>query len=218
MPKSLFDMEHDEQAVFLNGLALVCLIFRGPNRELCQELIKPEFAGEIMEFASLLDDDAIEAASLITGYLVEFKDADSLHMSLNEDYERLFNDLGGEAMAPLRHSYYVQGTGSMMRRPDEMMSLRLEAAGLDLEEIGAEAPDHLSVELEYLFLLFEEALSGANKIMKTEARAFVDKEMLPWLEIFESQLSELGENSFFSASASLLVAALMSAALMPAAA
>ena len=100
----------------------------------------------------------------------------------------------------------------MMRRPADMMTLRLEAAGLDIEEKTSEPPDHLAVELEYLFLLYEEALSGANRVMRAEARSFAGKEMLPWLEKFEARISEVDDSAFYTAVAGLLVSALMTAA------
>ncbi|MFH1136922.1 MAG: molecular chaperone TorD family protein [Pseudomonadota bacterium] len=213
MPQSFFGMEQEDQAIFLNGLALLCLVFWGPGRELCQELVQPEFSGELSEFASLMDDEAREAAEEMTSFLAEFGDAESLFAALEENYARLFLESRGEGAASLYHSYYEARTGPSRRRPPDMMALRLEAAGLDFKEKSSGPPDHLAIELEYLFILFEEALAAPNRVLRAEARAFADKEMLPWLEKFEARLSEEDDAPFFPAAARLLISALTTAAL-----
>jgi TorA maturation chaperone TorD len=68
---------------------------------------------------------------------------------------RLFISNRTGITAPLFHSCYASGDGLLMGEPARMMREVLAAQGLDLAETVHEPPDHLSIELEYLYYLRE---------------------------------------------------------------
>ena len=88
------------------------------------------------------------------------------------------------------------------------MKRRFAELGIDIEIQTSEPPDHLSLEIEYLFLMLERAWIENAPRIEVAAREFVAGEMRPWLECFQAKLTGSEQAPFFTAAAGLLAAML----------
>jgi TorA-specific chaperone len=68
------------------------------------------------------------------------------------------------------------------------MKERFESKGLSLGDHIHEPPDHLSIELEYLYFLLERGWSEDDAALKDEAVSFAGGIMLPWVIKFQERL------------------------------
>jgi TorA maturation chaperone TorD len=68
------------------------------------------------------------------------------------------------------------------------MKERFESKGLSLGDHIHEPPDHLAIELEYLYFLLERGWSGDDAALKDEAVSFVVEIILPWVIKFQERL------------------------------
>ena len=203
---ALSTIGENEREALLDGLTLMSRIFWGPDASLCQDLCGP--AEDILsQLSNLLSPPGPAAARDLTDILNSHEDQAALCAQLEPAYVRLFvSDQGGVA-APLYHSCY-QGEGLLMGPPAQEMALRLETAGLGLEEESAEPPDHLAVELEYLILLLEDGWSHDDPALLAEAGDFAGSFMLPWIEGFLARLAGETGSRFYPLAAELLTALL----------
>jgi TorA-specific chaperone len=96
-----------------------------------------------------------------------------------------------------------------MGRPAAMMKERLTAAGLWLEGRSSEPPDHLAVELEYLYLLLESGFENSDQALIDGAREFAMQEMAPWVRVWAGRLANETEDRFYPAAAKLVEAILL---------
>lgn len=205
-PASLTELSPGKCRSLLNGLAMASHIFWGPNPSSCREMVKKDYIQDLMELASILGEENGASARAMASYLAEAEEPGELCRQLEESYVPLFVNNHGGAAAPPYHSCYEGEQGLLMGRPAEMMARRLEAAGIDLAELTSEPPDHLAVELEYLFLLLEAAFSQDDPRLLAEARSFAGQEMLPWLESFRQRLGRQSANLLYPSAADLVLA------------
>ena len=197
VPASLSELSQRECATYLNGLALVSQIFWGPEPNACDEMLSGQYLQDLTDLNDLLDQEGSGPQREMALYLSKFSDPAQLADALEGEYLPLFiSDKGGIA-APLYHSCYESPDGTMMGRPAVMMRERLKRAGLSLGGQSAEPPDHLAVELEYLFLMLEAAFNHDDPRLLAEARQFAGGEMLPWLEALAKRLHERGSTGFY---------------------
>ena len=68
------------------------------------------------------------------------------------------------------------------------MKERFESKGLSLGDHIHEPPDHLSIELEYLYFLLEKGWSDDDAALMDEALTFAGEIMLPWVVKFQQRL------------------------------
>ena len=85
---------------------------------------------------------------------------------------------------------------------------RLASAGLSLDRNLGQMPDHLSIEIEYLYFLLEEIENPPGSPLPREARSFASAVMLPWILGFRDKLEAEEEDVFYPRMASLLVSTL----------
>ena len=186
----------------LNGLAILSQVFWGPNPEICREMRGNSYRQALLRLSSFAGEDHIrELIDFIDG----FSDDESLHAGLDASYVRLFVSHKGGVTAHLYHSCYDDGQGLLMGRPVEMMKKRLEEAGLALEALGNEPPDHLSVETEYLLLLLEAAHKENKLDLWREVNTFAGQEMRPWLTLFANDLSGEQDCPFYCSATRVLL-------------
>ena len=88
------------------------------------------------------------------------------------------------------------------------MKKRLEASGLAIDETIHEPPDHLSVELEYLYFLLEKGWSDKDRIFLSEAGSFAAENMIPWVTGFAEKLQQEKNCLFYPPIALILVSVL----------
>ena len=122
---------------------------------------------------------------------------------LETAYVSLFINSRKGLLAPLYHSCYEYKNVPMMGPPAAMMKARPAAAGLTVNTEGNDPPDHLCVELEYLYFLLTKGWEGDDESL-TEAGSFAANVMLPWISEFKKRLLPLQDSEFYASVASLL--------------
>ena len=202
----------DRQQRLLEGLKEIISIFWGPTPERCTDLL----VGSFFDICEKLDvqeglgiAETLKAARML---LVPFSEDESLYHHLDEAYVRLFiNDRNGIA-APLYESCYSipdpEETAALMGEAAVRMKKRFESKGLALSNDIHEPPDHLAVELEYLYFLLEKGWNDGIHDLIDEASAFAAETLLPWLSRFQNRLSKESEAHFYANITSILISIL----------
>jgi TorA-specific chaperone len=116
-------------------------------------------------------------------------DPEDLCRKLHATYARLFLGAGQGLSAPPYHSCYLQENAPLMGPPAIRMRERLSAAGLAISGRGNEPPDHLAVELEFLYFLMTKAPDDPGS--EAPAVEFTETELCPWLPLFSDRLSQI---------------------------
>jgi putative dimethyl sulfoxide reductase chaperone len=192
----------------LDGLILSAQIFWGPDPETVTRFSEHDFYEELNRLAFELDASGQVAINRIKRYARSFPDPTALNEQLETDYIRLFVSALGGVKAPLYQSHYSSPDGQLMKEPAIVMRDRLIQAGLSLVDRPGEPADHLAIEIEYLFYLWESALNGSTWTLEEEARRFIEIDLLPWLEIFSLRLDDDSGAEFYSAAAHMLLSIL----------
>ncbi len=201
-------------AVFKKGDALLeCLdfmsrVFWGPDPETCTEWAENPGFTWVNPLVPLMESPFTEAFRELMAYVEKFPDGASLYEHLESAYVRLFvNTLEGIS-APLNQSCYEAPDAPVMGPPAVAMKERLISAGLIMGENIHEPPDHLSIQLEYLYFLLDKALKMENRRALIEASTFAGDIMSPWVSIFSDKLSAETNCRFYPLCASALCAML----------
>ena len=133
------------------------------------------------------------------------------NQELAVDHARLFVGPFGLKAAPYG-SVYLDGDGKVMGNSTMRVLQIYEQEGLDLDSEFAELPDHVAVELEFLYYLIYRAV-GASEEGGIEDSAhsvaaqkmFLGEFLLPWLEPFCSRMRKAAETVFYRALADCLL-------------
>lgn len=137
----------------------------------------------------------------------------SLYDHLNECYVRLFVNRKEGIIAHLYHSCYEFENAPMMGKSAIRMKNLFLSKGLSMADRVHEPPDHLAIELEYLFFLLQESCDdqGDNleKFVSDEAGSFCTETLLPWVKIFHQRLQSMDEDCRFYVLASGLLVQLL---------
>ena len=96
----------------------------------------------------------------------------------------------------------------MMGRPALEMKARLAAAGLSMDSRAKEPPDHLAVQLEYLYFLLSKFRVDHDTLLIEKAVSFTSGTLLPWVRKLKKRLISQTDYLFYSLSVSLLIAVL----------
>ena len=131
-----------------------------------------------------------------------FADADAFFNYLEEAYVRLFVNSRDGIIAPLYASCYVEDKASgenapLMGPPAVLMQKRFESRGLSLSETMHEPPDHLSIELEYLYFLLKKGWSDNDRTLLSEAVYFAGEAMLPWVSLLRERIADDNRCRFY---------------------
>jgi TorA-specific chaperone len=142
-----------------------------------------------------------------------FRNEDEIFQYLESAYVRLFVNSRDGIIAPLYASCYDKGPASDQNSPlmgssATMMKQLLESKELSLGNDIHEPPDHLSIELEYLYFLLEKEWSDDDTVLLSEAASFADEVMLPWVTSLQSRIAEERECRFYPLITALLVSIL----------
>jgi len=135
----------------------------------------------------------------------DFGNPDSLCEHLEQAYVRLFVSHRGGIAAPLYQSCYEGENASLMGRAALEMKARMENRGLNVSASLHEPPDHLAIELEYLYFLLERGWREGNDDLLGEAARFAPTVMLPWLTRVSERLADETQCRFYPLMVSLLV-------------
>lgn len=171
-------------------------------------MLHGDFLRPFEQLGAVLSGELSEALQKIVSIVADFADADSLFCHLEETYVSLFITHKEGIVAPLYQSCYEFKNAPMMGPSAIMMKQRLESKGLSLTNHLHEPPDHLAIELEYLYFLMEKGWSDNNDDFIDEASSFASKIMLPWVTEFQQRITTKRQFAFFYSVATILCALL----------
>jgi TorA-specific chaperone len=121
---------------------------------------------------------------------------------------RLFISAKGGITAPLYESCYEFEGAPLMGRAEIEMKERFEAKGLSVTDTIQQPPDHLSIELEYLYFLLDKGWRDKDGALVAEAAKFASQTMLPWILQLEERLASERQCLFYPHMVSILEAIL----------
>ena len=201
-----------QQQALLEILKEMISVFWGPDLKKCTEMLQKPILGAFDKLASQPDSRNFGALTEIKSVLKKFRSAEAFFHHLEEAYVRLFISDRKGVTAPLYASCYANltsgETGLLMGAPAIDMKNRFETKGLSLSNEIHEPPDHISIELEYLYFLLAKGWSGGNEDLIKEASTFAADVMLPWVSKFQARLAAEKECRFYPLMASILTAIL----------
>ena len=200
----------------LDGIQIMCQMFWGPDLDSCSHMIEGNFfqSFEIIpekskENPSVILDN-INSINNINSIITGFDSHQSLFNHLNECYVRLFINAKEGITTPLYQSCYEFENAPMMGEAAIKMKNQFLSKGLSMENLVHEPPDHLAIELEYLFFLLQETgldlEDDPDKFISHEAASFAAETMLPWVIVFNDRLKSVTEDCrFYSFASGILV-------------
>lgn len=194
-----------EQNILLDGLKMVSQIFWGPSGDRCVEMVEEDYLVRLEELTAVIDEKSRGNLRQILSIIRSFKDGDSLCEYLEPAYVRLFISAKEGIPAPLYESCYEYENAPLMGKPASAMKERFEAKGLSIADEILEPPDHVSIELEYLYFLLEKGWNDKDEAFITEASAFASDVMLPWVSKLSKRLASEKECRFYPLSATVLM-------------
>ncbi len=177
----------DERVFTLNVIELLAAIFRGPNADGWNAI----FTAGLPELLT----HAPEEPGHLTHSLLDLQDSrpersESSMNVLETEYVRLFVAGRGGVVAPLYESCHLGDAPRIMGDSALSMRSRLNAAGLEISLDSNEPPDHLSLELEYLYHQLSTAWTTNDPSIEAKAREFARCDMLPWITRFSETLAQ----------------------------
>jgi len=198
-----------QENALLDSIQKLCGIFWGPSLEKCREIRSDDYFLSFEVLDGLRTCDPPHSFETLKETVTGFSDDASLFDFLEESYVRLFVNAQNGIAAPLYQSCY-QDTG----QPDSQARLMGESAGfmrrlfkskgLSLDDSINEPPDHLSLELEYLYLLLQQGMTDQDNEAVDEAVFFAGTYMLPWVSLFRDQLLSNSKCPFYPFAAAIL--------------
>jgi TorA-specific chaperone len=192
---SIAAFDKKSQTTMLDGVAALARLFWGPDIEISRDLLLGSF---LRPFEALESRVKYEPASIIDdlrGIISGFGDENAIFQYLEEAYVRLFINSRQGTTAPLYASCYVDDRSSgenapLMGPPAVLMKQKLESRGLTLSETMHEPPDHLSIELEYLYFLLQTGWADNDPARLSESVTFAGEVMLPWTTILRKRIAD----------------------------
>ncbi|MFH0728171.1 MAG: molecular chaperone TorD family protein [Pseudomonadota bacterium] len=208
--KSPTTLNSDLQPTILTGLRHLCRLFWGPDPAQCSEILAGRFFEPFAGPDSGGESGAVAALETIDRYLRTMPDANALFEALETSYVRLFISSRAGIGVPLYQSCYAFDGAPLMGPSAVRMQRRLEAVGLSLTgDASCEPPDHLAVELEYLYFLLEKGGREKDPALIAEAAVFAETELGAWIDAFERRLFQAPDSALY-APAAFLTGALVS--------
>jgi TorA-specific chaperone len=200
----------DQQQALLVILKEMISIFWGPDLKKCTEMLQKPVMGAFDELATRPNFHNFRTFAEIRSILKKFENAEAFFHHLEQAYVRLFISARAGVTAPLYASCYANietvEKALLMGQPAIDMKSRFESKGLSLSDQIHEPPDHISIELEYLYFLLDKGWSDDDPDLIEEATAFAAELMLPWVSEFEARLANEKECRFYPLMASILKA------------
>jgi TorA-specific chaperone len=193
-----------EQTILLDGLKIMGQTFWGPSVEGCTEMVQEKYLDRLQSLTSVLKTGDGKRLHEIVSIIKSFPGGDSLYQHLEEGYVRLFISAKGSITAPLYESCYEFEGAPLMGRAAAEMKERFEAKGLSVADTIQEPPDHLSIELEYLYFLLDKGGRDQDGALVTEGSAFAAETMLPWVSKVHERLANEKQCLFYPLMVSIL--------------
>jgi TorA-specific chaperone len=192
---SLFTLDKKSREDLLDSIAALAQFFWGPDPAGSQQILQGSF---LSPFENLEPRVEYEHPCLLAGLrdiTNSFTDTDAIFQYLEEAYVRLFINSRDGIAAPPYASCYIDDRASdenapLMGPPAVLMKKRFESKGLSLSQTMHEPPDHLSIELEYLYFLLKKGWSDDDPALLAEAVSFAGETMLPWVTILRDRIAD----------------------------
>ena len=183
---SLDSFDKKTQTTLLDAVAVLTRIFWGPDPESSRDFRKGSLISLLEALESRVEYHPPAVCADLNAVIDGFEDADALFHYLEEAYVRLFINSRDGIIAPLYASCYVEGTAPgenapLMGPPAVLMRKRVESRGLSISESMHEPPDHLSIQLEFLYYLLQKGWADIDPALLSEAVSLVGEDMLPWI-------------------------------------
>jgi TorA-specific chaperone len=194
-----------EQTIVLDGLKIMGQTFWGPSLVECTEMVTENYLNRLDSLTSVLKTGADNLLHEIGSIIRSFADGDSLYQHLEEGYVRLFISAKGSIAAPLYESCYEFEGAPLMGRAAAEMKERFETKNLSVADTIQEPPDHLSIELEYLYFLLDKGWREEDNALVAEAAEFASDTMLPWISKLSEKLASEEKCRYYPLMAAVLV-------------
>lgn len=166
-----------------------------PDRPFAATLVNNKFLAGMKEVSRYYQFDLVSDFESIKDNLTD-KEPETLLEKLESEYVRLFiADMGGARVNPFG-SHYLDGE-IMGETVDKVVSCYRESGMVKREGYHGQ-PDHIAVELEYLYKLAQTTQKRTRQDKHTEQVDFYDRLLRPWLGEFTSQVEENTEVRFYS--------------------
>lgn len=203
----------EQRSALLELFSNLSAVFWGLDLAQCRAICEKGHFRPFDRLAPVLGNSVREVLEKLIAVVASYPDAPALFDSLEEDFIPLFVNARGGIAAPLYQSCYAETPSSpdanvLMGSPAVMMQQRLSAAGLTLAHSSNEPPDHLAIEIEYLYFLLQKGWGENGAVHLQEAVSFVNTELLGWVPGFEERLRTTNPDSFYALAAAILVGAL----------
>jgi len=197
----------------LDVLRITSSLFWGVDLEKCRRLLRGDDLQTFEKVLPQLSPDASAAYARLQDLVCAVSNAQDLCDRLEEVYIPLFVNARGGIAAPLYQSCYPdpgapQGQAGLMEAAAERMQARFASRGLSLDRGLNEPPDHLAVELEYLYFLLDNGWSGNDPTLLTEAVDFTRAELLSWVPVIEQRVAKTAAGFFYASLLTILIAVL----------
>ena len=203
--KSITEIQHQ---ALLESLAKISAVFWGPDEARCQEMLNVNYFGWYPQLKDLLQLDPPDALEKLESFIHSSPDSDNLYAALEETYIQLFISSKDGIAAPLYQSCYEYENAPLMGPPALLMQEKLENKGLSVGGQLNEPPDHLAIEIEYLYFLLQKGWVDNEDSCLEEAVEFSNDVMLKWVDKFRQKLAENSDAQFYFLTASVLCAIL----------
>ena len=190
----------------LSALRFLCRFFWGPDPRQCREMMQGGFLSVFNSLKAVLPKQAAGIVDAFGAFLKKQPEPEVLCRKLQITYTRLFVSDRGAVSAPIYQSCYQFDGAPLMGSPALRMRERLASAGLSLSGEGNEPPDHLAVELEYLYFLLATGRENKDPESVTLAVDFIASELSVWLPLFTARLSQIPAAGPFHLAAVLALA------------
>lgn len=182
---------------------LLAACFYQPRKDIFQEGLLHDLAESLKRLSASAADYAEEMVKLLQVHSDE---------ELLVDYSRLF--MGpAELLAAPYGSVYLEKEGRVMGDSTMAAIDFYKSHGLVMDKDFREVPDHVAVELEFMYyLVFKEIEAIEANDMPTAATAlesqetFLNNFLRPWADKFAAKVAEGAETGFYKALAGCLSA------------
>jgi TorA-specific chaperone len=168
-------------------------------------MVTENYLNRLDSLTSVLKTGADNLLHEIGSIIRSFADGDSLYQHLEEGYVRLFISAKGSIAAPLYESCYEFEGAPLMGRAAAEMKERFETKNLSVADTIQEPPDHLSIELEYLYFLLDKGWREEDNALVAEAAEFASDTMLPWISKLSEKLASEEKCRYYPLMAAVLV-------------
>ena len=211
---SISALDHTHQTALLEGVARLSRFYWGPDADFSRDLLRGIFLKPFEALKPMVSYEPSGILEELKAINASFTSEDEIFEYLEQAYVRLFINSREGIIAPLYASCYAAGSAPgedapLMGPPAVAMKERFESKGLSLGNHIHEPPDHLSIELEYLYFLLEKGFSDDDAALKDEAVSFAAEIMLPWVGKFHERLVAVEtEKRFYQLTTAILCAVL----------